>query len=290
MPKNHEKQSMKKFATIEEQIEILQSRNLTIKNYKEAEQLLQRISYYRLSGYMLAMKSPQTGKFQKGKTLHTLINLYEFDRKLRHLLIGIIEQIEIALRNQISYEFSFKYGPNGYMDSNNFKNKQNHQKFLDELSKNQFRSKELFAIHHQKKYEGMPLWVATELFSFGMISQFYKNMLAEEKKLIAKKYYSTSQVYLGNWLHVLTFIRNACAHYARIYNKKIPIPVKLFKRLSSFRNDKLLAVLYIIKELSPEKEIWNQFLIRFMALMESYDDVIDNHHIGFTKGWEDILK
>ena len=39
--------------TFEEQIEILKSRNLIISDVKEAKDILKRISYYRLSGYML---------------------------------------------------------------------------------------------------------------------------------------------------------------------------------------------------------------------------------------------
>lgn len=40
--------------------------------------------------------------------------------------------------------------------------------------------------HHKANYNGQfPIWVMIEFFSIGMLSYFYKDMLAEDKKAVA---------------------------------------------------------------------------------------------------------
>lgn len=46
-------------------------------------------------------------------------------------------------------------------------------------------SDKLFIIHHKEKYEGkLPIWVATEIMTFGMLSKLYSNMLPEDTRYI----------------------------------------------------------------------------------------------------------
>lgn len=72
--------------TFEEQVNILQSRGIIIDNYEKAVNPL----------------------------FSQIVSLYEFDKKLRHLLLGAIEGIEIAFRTHIAYHHSHKYSPLGY--------------------------------------------------------------------------------------------------------------------------------------------------------------------------------
>lgn len=92
---------IKKATTFGEQIEILKSRNMIISDTEEAINILKRISYYRLSGYMLTIK--ENNRFFDGISLMDVYNLYEFDKKLRNMLLGILESVEIAFRTHIAY-------------------------------------------------------------------------------------------------------------------------------------------------------------------------------------------
>lgn len=277
----------KDFTTLEEQVNIFEGRKLKISDHDYTKRILINVNYYRLSGYALSMKDGED--FKEGSTFEKLYSLYEFDRKLRTLLLTVIEQIEISLRTQISYKFAQKYGPLGYEDSKNFKLKSSHEKFMCDFKKSIKKSKELYTFHHQKEYEGQfPLWVAVELFTFGMLSMFYKNMHRTDRKQISQEYYDISNESLESWLHCITYIRNTCAHYARIYNKVLIIKPRLPEGIG-IRNDKLLAVLFIIKKLSTDNA-WITFLTSFKALMEEYSDFIEYHHIGFVEKWEDKLK
>lgn len=282
-----EEKKGKVFKKIDEQISIYEDRNLKIDDYDYTKNVLINVNYYRLSGYALSMKDKE--RFKEGSTFKKLYDLYEFDRKLRTLILTIIEQIEISLRTQIAYEFSRKYGPLGYEESKNFTHQPSHSKFMSEFRKNTQKSKELYTFHHNKEYDGQfPLWVAVELFTFGMLSTFYKNMHRKDRKLISQKYYNLGNDSLESWLHCITYIRNCCAHYARIYNKVLVIKPKLPDEIK-IRNDKLLAVLFIIKKLSLMDNAWRTFLTSFKALMEEYGESVEYHHIGFTKNWEEVL-
>jgi len=52
----------------------------------------------------------RTDKFKKGTNWDHIHDLYVFDRKLRLLIFDVIEPLEIAIRTQIIYQLSHKYG------------------------------------------------------------------------------------------------------------------------------------------------------------------------------------
>ena len=63
---------------------------------------------------MLPYKQNENGMildaFKTGTTWDMIYNLYVFDRKLRLLVFDAIERLEVAIRTQIIYQLSHKYG------------------------------------------------------------------------------------------------------------------------------------------------------------------------------------
>ena len=57
----------------------------------------------------------------KGKAARLEFNqikkIYEFDSKLRSMVIPVIENVEIKFRSRLAYLLSEKYGAEGYLDS-----------------------------------------------------------------------------------------------------------------------------------------------------------------------------
>lgn len=101
--------------TYQQQVELLKSRGLQFADEARAKRHLANISYYRMSAYMLPFKEAnQEGEildsFKKGITWDHVYNLYVFDRKLRLLVFDAIERLEVAIRTQIIYQLSHKYG------------------------------------------------------------------------------------------------------------------------------------------------------------------------------------
>lgn len=277
--------------TFQQQVELIKNRGALIYDEDEALKILKRTNYYRLSAYFLSLKEGKD-QFKKGVTFEKIYSLYEFDRKLRILLLEYLESIEIAFRTHITYLLAHKYGPLCYLYSQFFENEQYHKEFLGKLMKEieAQKGKELFIKHHLDKYDGhFPIWAAIEVTSFGWLSKLYSNMKKEDKKAIAREYYNVSYVYLVNWLHVLGYIRNVCAHFGRLYNKPLAKRLKLSKKENRVPNDRIFAVIFVMKKLLPTND-WRHFVTRLEALIEQYEDNIELDRIGFPTNWRSILR
>ena len=73
----------KDFKTIDEQIEILRSRGLTIEDEAEAKDFLLRNNYYRVSGYSLTLRKNDV--FAKSATFQNIEDIYNFDHESEQL-------------------------------------------------------------------------------------------------------------------------------------------------------------------------------------------------------------
>ncbi len=283
---------VKRPTSFSEQLDIMRSRGLYISDHKNSLAILERINYYRLSAYTLTIKNRQTDIFFEGTKFEDIYGLYEFDRKIRHLLVGILESIEIAFRTCVAYDLAHAFGSLGYMQGENFVDESFHANLLSELEKSKSKNQEVFIDHHNKKYGGQfPIWVAVELMSFGTISKLYSNLQDGEKQRIAKKYYGTSPAYLTTWIHTAVYIRNICAHYGRLYNKSLKVSPKLHKRNKKLRlNKSLFSAIFVFRELCRSTDEWNNFVTNLDAIIDQYSCVIDLPKIGFPTEWEKALR
>jgi abortive infection bacteriophage resistance protein len=279
--------SVKIPTTFEQQINILKSRGLVVNKEDLAFRTLQRVNYYRLSAYGLSLK--QDDKYHSGTTFDQILALYEFDRRFRYLIMEMTEQVEIAFRTHISYYIAHTYGALGHLEMEHF---EKHEMFLTELEKEIKRSQEIFIKHHFDNYKGnIPVWVAIEVLSFGALSKLFSNMKSEAQNEIANSNYRVPAIYLGSWLKCLSYIRNICAHYGRLYNRPLTSKPRLdrkSKRLG-IEQGKIFAHLYILKELIPDRMRWIDFVTRLEALLTEYKDVVELDRIGFPEDWESVL-
>lgn len=248
---------------------------------------MQRINYYRLSAYTLSLKKKD--QFLPDITFEHVVALYEFDRRFRYLIMEMVEQVEIAFRTHISYHIAHTYGPLGHLDPEHF---DNHDAFLAELEKEIKRSQEIFIKHHFEKYEGkIPVWVAIEVLSFGALSKLYSNMKNGDKNQIAKRNYRVPAIYLESWLKCMSYIRNICAHYGRLYNRPLTSKPRFDRKSKQLGIDqgKIFAHLYVLKDLIPERNKWLNFIIRLDALLSEYSEVVEMDRIGFPEDWNAFL-
>ena len=276
--------------TFEEQINILRKRNLIIDNETSAIDILSRVNYYRLSAYMLTFKSDD--KFFNNTTLEDIYDTYCFDKKLRNLLVGVLESTEIEFRTHIAYHIAHKYGALGHLDSNNFTKVIFHEKYVSIIKNEIYKNRqELFVIHHKTKYNGqVPIWVVMEITTFGTLSMLFNNLKIEDKKAIGLMCGNIHYSMLTSWLKSLSHIRNVCAHYSRIYNKKYntkPVIPKIYKDYH-IDNERIFSFILVIKHSIQNKSEWNSFLINLKGLIDQYE-IINLRLIGFPINWYDIL-
>lgn len=138
---------------------------------------------------------------------------------MRRSLFSALEEIEISMRARLAYFHAHKYSPVDYLDASIYSQSHKHQKFLDTFNREVEHSSNVpFVKHHQDSYNGVfPIWVAVELFSFGMLSYFYADLVLPDQKHFASEYYKTVPKNLKSWLRCATNLRNICAHYGRLY-------------------------------------------------------------------------
>lgn len=233
----------KPFLGISEQLALLQARGLKVTDVARAERYLERIGYYRLSGYWYPMRKPiaaEPGKkaasrhdeFLEGAEFRHAIQLYVFDKRLRLLFLDAIERIEIGLRvavalrlgardpvahrnpEELHPDFAYK------LDSRTFCSP--HFAWLEKQDKLEEASKEEFSKHFKSRYSSkLPIWIAIEVWDFGQLSHFFAGLRVQDKEAISSAHGLVDWRLLQSWLRAINFVRNVCAHHGRLWNRKL---------------------------------------------------------------------
>jgi abortive infection bacteriophage resistance protein len=105
---------LKPWQSFQDHLENLVDHGLLVDNPKAALNYLQRIGYYRLSGYWYPMRVTDKNRstpdnpvrsshFIPGSHFEDAVRLYVFDKKLRLLALDALERIEMALRVDIAH-------------------------------------------------------------------------------------------------------------------------------------------------------------------------------------------
>lgn len=246
----------KPWQSYQQQLNLLKSRGLVVSDEAKALEHLERIGYYRLSGYwysfrVFALAVGQEPSIQKLNYTATddfhpnthfidAVNLYVFDKRLRLLALDGLERIEIALRVDMAYLlgkrdiFAHRHIAHFHptfaarIDARTGKTK--HQLWLEKYDTLVIRSKEDFVKHHRQKYgigSDFAIWEAVELLDFGALSQLFAMMRVKDKEHIALKYGVDDWRVFQSWLVSLNYLRNLSAHHSRLWNKNITDQPKL---------------------------------------------------------------
>lgn len=282
---------MKVPTTYTEQLTKLKERGCVVGDEAACCEVLKAVNYYRLSAYFLPFKDAD-GHYKDGTTFRKVYRIYEFDRKLRGILFSAVEEVEIFLRARFAYYHAHKYGATGYLDSGNYSDKHNAEKFNATLQREiENNKKVLFVKHHLEKYNGVfPIWAIVELFTFGTLSYFYADMTMQDKKQLAEELYQTTPKNLTSWLRCCTDLRNICAHYGRLYYRifsAMPAGIDLADNAKR----RLWGAVLVLKNLYPDVSKWNtEVLLPIQALFEEYAEDIDLYHMAFPADWQEQLR
>ena len=192
---------------------------------------LKDVGYYRLSGYRYPFKQDDD-TFIPNTRFETVWNNYTFDRQFRLVVLDAIERVEIFMRTQLAYHLANCHGPFGYREKANLPSlpAKDYHKLLNRLAMGYDRSKERFVEHFRAKYGDVhdmpPYWMLVNVIDFGTMFTLYKSSSQQVKKTIAAELGIQESV-LESWLLTLNTIRNACAHHARLWNKRLGVRPKI---------------------------------------------------------------
>jgi abortive infection bacteriophage resistance protein len=229
----------KPYLSVPDQLALIKRRGMIISDDALAQAYLNRIGYYRLSGYWYPYRQSNIAggvvnildNFRDDTKFSEIVDLYVFDKKLRLLMMDVIERIEIALRVQITLQLG-KYGADAHREPTllhgNFALRRDlstgetqHEKWLARHDEAFERSKEEFAKHFKTKYAGEypPIWIAAELWDFGAMSVLYSGIKKPDQLAVAQTFGLSSFDVMASWLRCINVARNMCAHHSRFWNK-----------------------------------------------------------------------
>lgn len=248
--------------TFEQQLDRLKKRGLGINDNALALSKLKTIGYHRLKAYCYPFcirdkhSKKVTNKFIRNTKFNDVINIYEFDRHLRLLVIDAIERVEVYIRTLIAYHFGHTYGPFGHTDASNFRPEFNHTDWLGKITEEANRSRDSFITDYKLKYphcSALPIWMSAEVMSLGSLSFCYKGLKSNDKPVIYRQL-GLRDNRLADWLHQLTVIRNVCAHHNRLWNREVSIRGRRVRDPAwnppvTPRNDRIFFVLLVLQYL-----------------------------------------
>lgn len=289
----------KEFKTLDEQIAILRSRGLTIPDEQAAKKFLLYNNYYRVSGYSLTLRDHDV--FYPNASFQNIVDIYNFDHELRHVLLEHIETIEVTVKSIYAYEFTKLHGATGYLDSNFFSDGIKHKEIMDKAKKQ--RDSRLPHEAYLKHFvvdlnQDIPLWAFVDLLTIADISFLYKISEQEIKDAVATSIglKTRGAEVLERCMHSMTIIRNLCAHGNRLYNRlfqqKPWLSRKEYKLLrvgedGNGDNAHLFGFVLIICRLLPQDEFL-EFKADLSSLFQKFP-FVGTKYYGFPDNWESLL-
>jgi abortive infection bacteriophage resistance protein len=322
----------KPFLTVPEQYLRLREQGLRFQDDgSNAIQFLRTVGYYRLSGYWFQFRTPhptepikdgrevRLSSFIPGASWEQVRKLYEFDRSLRRCVFEAMESVEVAIRFRIGHILGQAH-PFAHRDpwelSPEFTRRpdiskgshysawfdSNHADWLSELRRLEQRSTEPFVEHFRKTYGGpLPVWVMTEVTTFGALGTLYKGLLQRHQEQIAEDLDITLTSGAGDigaltsWLENFRYIRNVCGHHSRLWNKNIlrQLSEPRMSELRHLRDDStrsriygtLAALAYLMPRLEPGST-WAPDTAAFIRTALANIDQPESA-MGFPDGWDD---
>jgi abortive infection bacteriophage resistance protein len=282
--------------TFAEQLAQLEKRGLVVDDAPLAMHYLERVGYYRLMGYLYPFRKPDSDDFAVGASFKAAVDFYEFDQKLRGLVLDAICHIEVAVRTAVTYDMGHAHGAFAHCDPLNFAfGPQWHASWLAGVEAEVDRARETFIEHYKNKYDGfptVPIWMATEVMSLGSVSKMVKGMHATNQKTIAARFCLAAPVF-SSFLHAVSVVRNICAHHSRLWNRVLGVRPALprsgaWQNLPQAAPDRIFLMLLVIRTLlahtSADRDEWRDQVSGLLRTILA--DPANQTRVGAPANWE----
>ena len=280
--------------TYEQQADLILARGMQADRALLLERL-RSTGYYRLCAYWYPFKQPDE-TFVPGTAFDMVWDRYVFDRQLRLAVMDAIERVEVAVRTALFTEMALKGGPFAHLHRATFPGvpAERHTRLVDGLRDEAQRSKEVFVEHFRKTYEefpDLPVWAAAEIMTFGTMLTVFNMSTRQAQKALARRYALTGRV-LRSWLLTLNYVRNLCAHHARLWNRELALKPLIpdekhdarWHGASPVSNDGMFVVLtllhVVVRQVAPQTA-WRE---RLFALFDRFP-TIPLASMGMSADW-----
>lgn len=176
-----------------------------------------------------------------------------------------------------------------------------HDEWLKRFDAQESRSQEEFATHFREEYgPHLPVWVATEVMTFGALSQLYDGAGQVDRQRIALDLDLVNSVgegdvaLLSNWFNHLRYVRNLCAHHSRLWNRTLDVSLAKAVGLAGMTHldeksrrriyGTIVVLAYLLARVHPQSD-WKA---RIRDLIETQASALglEMEAMGFPADWE----
>lgn len=307
---------MKKFKTIDEQIQLLLARGLVIDDIEKAKLYLQSQNYYNIiNGY--ANYFPRSNDQYTNKTnFNEIARLYTFEREIKQAIFEAIIGMETHLKALFAYRFAEEYAdiPYAYLNINCY-DKGKTLSVISTISKisktieKYRRYKDTSIAHYINQHNDVPIWVLANYLDFGDLRYMLNSSTTKVQNAVAKDLTSFIQQHLSlittftpevmmSFVENINDVRNICAHNNRLidfnYRRDSKYWAPLHDKYNIGEKDKRRDVFSVFISLqcflsSTEYAIVHNSLRKRINRLDnclktiSINDIISR--LGFPKDW-----
>lgn len=250
--------NQKIFNSIDEQIEKLKGRGLSIPNEEKAKNYLLTNNYYNIiNGYSKYFMVKGTEKYVDNASFDEISNVYLFDKQIKEAFFNAILDIEHHLKSVCAYYFA--EGTKGrrypYLDINCYDKNKTMQviksiSIISNIIKNKkkFNQDDNSIYHYVKKYNDVPIWVVVDYFDFGLLESLIRSTNISIQNKIANSLIrflkdnipdfndKFSPETMNTFIKNIREVRNICAHNNRLIGFECRSDSKYFKPLHDLYN------------------------------------------------------
>jgi abortive infection bacteriophage resistance protein len=284
--------------SVDDALNHLWQRRLMIDDRPTNARDMRSIGYFRLHIYMRRFQNPATKHFWPRTRFTDIVELYDFDRRLRSVTMDAVERVEVALRSALSNPIALTHGSHWYADRSLYGNLRGYASALAQISRECEKKKGLALTHYHETYavpDLPPVWLVCEHLTLGSLSRLFDALTTGNRKTAGRHVWpDLPDPLLVSWLHSLTDLRNACAHHSRLWNVKLPVSAPQQPKSAALAgyaagmqaNWTYYARAVMIKALLDPLGYGAEWRESLKTTLASCRHVDASAHLGFPSGWE----
>ncbi|WP_238548483.1 Abi family protein [Bifidobacterium biavatii] len=274
---------------LDEMIELMESRGLTVPDHDAMRRILFDSNYYRLSGYFRAFQNdPAHGDndFKPNVNVSDFLEPYRLDSELRPMILRGTALIELTVRSRFEYLVAQNGGAYSYADIDSYESITNRKgvelriSLVANIRKWMDMSNEVCIRHYRKAGEPVPIWAAVETMPFDTVSRMLSlhRDTAALKELYRSLGVRTNLRTASEIIHAMVYLRNLCSHHSRLWHREMvivpPVTKDMRERYPSLVYEgrsvaqALIALLYLVDEINRD----DSYSTRMLTFLKANTD------------------
>lgn len=320
------------YSTTAELLDELRKRGLRIddEDHASAIHILSTVGHHRLTAFYTPFYEPSppplhepSKVFKDIPRLKDVADLYSFDRRLRHLLLGPLEKIEVGLRGLLimgigDYQRTINGDTRASIDlfdgpwflpgKEHRNNLAKARKGCREAAYGQWKARNRPRVarlspreqdaEFDAAFRRLPAWAILQAAPFGPLTLLYSALKKEEIGHPLSDRFHLPHKVLVTVFFALRELRNACAHHEPIWNwdakrRSVEMPIPKHYRDEARLDERNIQLLYgyctaihiLLSYLSDGRSTWFERLKGLMTEFPGIDGA-KSAKMGFPKDWQ----